>query len=124
MVVIMSMAWAAVQIVHAARYPISSWGTRRAAVAATLAEDPGQHLLLVRYLPSHNPHMEWVYNAADIDRAKIVWARDIPGVDLNPLLVYFKDRDVWVVDADLSPPRLEPYSKAPALIPLPVRSEP
>jgi hypothetical protein len=112
MVVIVASAWAMVQTVHAARYPISKWSDRRAAVAATLADKPGQHLVLVRYLPSHNPHLEWVYNWADIDRSKIVWAREIPGMDLNPLLAYFKDRSVWLVEPDLSPPRLEPYTKA------------
>lgn len=114
MVVVLAVAWAMVQTVHAALYPPLSWGADRAAVATTLAGTPGQHLVLVRYLPSHNPHHEWVFNAADIDRARIVWARDIPGVDLNPLLAYFKGRDVWVVDADLSPPRLEPYGKTSA----------
>ena len=114
MMVILALAWAIVQTVHASRYPRLTWSSRRAAVSATLGEKPGQHLVLVRYSPSHNVHQEWVYNEAEIDRARVVWARDMPGVDLNPLLAYFKDRDVWVVDADLSPPHLEPYRKATA----------
>jgi hypothetical protein len=109
MVVIAAWAWAMVQTVHAARYPISKWSDRRARVAATLADKPGQHLVLVRYLPSHNPHKEWVYNAADIDHAKIVWAREIPGRDLRPLLDYYRDRSVWVVEADLPSPSFAPY---------------
>jgi hypothetical protein len=112
--VLFTISWIFVETVHAARHPMVSWYARKAEVNGTLASLPGNHLVLVRYLPSHNVHQEWVYNEAEIDRARVVWARDIPGVDLNPLLAYFKDRDVWVVDADLSPPRLEPYGKATA----------
>jgi hypothetical protein len=50
-----------------------------------------------------------VYNAAEIDAAKIVWAREIPGRDLKPLLDYYRDRRVWLVDADAASPQLKPY---------------
>ena len=65
--------------------------------------------MIVRYTPTHSVHDEWVYNAADIDRAKIVWARAIPGVDLHPLLEYFHDRKVWIVEPDTHPIRMRPY---------------
>jgi hypothetical protein len=71
-------------------------------------EDAGSRL--VHYAPDHEVFEEWVYNAADIDGAKIVRARDIPGRDLKPLLDYYRDRSIWVVDADTLPPRLRPYS--------------
>ena len=74
--------------------------------AAQLNAIPGDHLVIVRYSIEHNPHAEWVYNDADIDRSKVVWARDIPGVDLRPLLTYFHGRRIWLVEPDLSPPRL------------------
>ena len=52
---------------------------------------------------------EWVYNRAVIDHSKIVWAREIPGLDLEPLLKYFSDRQVWVVEPDVVPPKVTRY---------------
>jgi uncharacterized membrane protein len=81
----------------------------RARIAYQVAALEGKHLVIVQYAPGHDVHAEWVYNAADVDRAKIVWAREIPGQDLSPLLAYFRDRRVWVVEADRLPPKLEEY---------------
>jgi hypothetical protein len=72
---------------------------------------PGQHLVIVRYsYDHHNVNYEWVYNTADIDHSKIVWAREIQGADISPLLNYYKDRNVWLVEADSVPVKLVPYS--------------
>jgi hypothetical protein len=109
LVVVLAVAWVVVLAGRAAREPIVGWNTYRANIAKELNSLPHKHLILVEYSPDHNVHREWVYNAADIDGAKIVWAREIPGRDLAPLLAYFKDRTVWVVRADESAPKLEPY---------------
>jgi hypothetical protein len=61
----------------------------------------------------HNFHHEWVYNDANIDAAKVAWARDMGNAANQELLAYFKDRHAWRVNGDASPPRLEPY-EAPA----------
>jgi len=67
----------------------------------------------VRYGADHDVGLEWVYNRADIDRAKIVWAREIPGVNMRPLLDYFKGREAWLVEPDEGPdgggPRISRY---------------
>jgi hypothetical protein len=85
----------------------------RAKFASELSTKPGEHLVLVRYGVSIDSG-EWVYNAADIDHAKIVWAREIPGMDLRPLLDYFHGRQVWVAEPDAIPPRLIPFTGTPA----------
>jgi hypothetical protein len=85
---------------------------QRARIVSELEHLPGQHLILVRYASDHIPDKEWVYNAADIDRAKVVWARDMGEQKNQELLQYFKDRVVWLLEADESPPKLALYSGA------------
>ena len=43
---------------------------------------------------------EYVYNDADIDHARIVWAREVPGESDDPLMMYFRNRDVWLFQPD------------------------
>jgi len=81
----------------------------RAKIIENLQNTPGDHLILVRYAQKHNIHAEWVYNVADIDHAKVIWAREIPGMDLTPLLTYYSNRKVWYVEPDQSNPTLYPY---------------
>lgn len=80
----------------------------RVAIMRQLEDTPGRHLVLVSYGPHHDVDWEWVYNRADIDGAKIVWARDMGAGDNQELLNYFHDRQVWRLNGDQSPPRLEP----------------
>jgi len=82
---------------------------------------PGQHLVLVRYAQNHVPEHDWVYNNADIDAARVVWAWDMG--EQNPeLLRYFSTRSVWLVEPDTFPPRLSPYAsvfhESPGKVPL------
>ncbi|MBZ5608153.1 MAG: hypothetical protein LAP38_07845 [Acidobacteriia bacterium] len=89
-----------------------TWGTiewhplGRERIIAQLESHPGRHLVLVRYGPKHDSFREFVYNAADIDHARIVWARDMGAEKNRELLSYFKDRQVWELDADDQPPAL------------------
>jgi hypothetical protein len=81
----------------------------RATILHSLENTPGQHLIIVRYGPSHQPGHEWVYNAADIDTSKVVWAREMDEQDNQELLQYFKNRHVWLLEPDQSPPRISSY---------------
>lgn len=90
--------------------PILQYALDRFRIASQLETTPGNHLVIVHYAKDHVPQHEWVYNAADIDHSRVVWAREIPGVDLKPVLDYYPDRKVWVVNADSKFPIAEPYA--------------
>jgi hypothetical protein len=84
----------------------------RAQVQEKLESLPGEHLVFVRYSENHKSGLEWVYNRAEIDRAKVVWARRIsPEEDLR-LRQYFHSRRAWLLDADARPPRIEEVKSA------------
>lgn len=83
--------------------------TDRARIQAKLEHEPGRHLVLVRYRPDHNPLDEWVYNEASIDAAAVVWAREMDAAHNRELLDYFKDRSVWLVEPDATPPSVSEY---------------
>jgi hypothetical protein len=81
----------------------------RAYIAEWLAKRPGKQLVLVRYQASHHPNQEWVYNGADIDGSKVVWAREVDARQDAELLKYFKDREAWLLEADVYPQRVVRY---------------
>jgi hypothetical protein len=56
--------------------------------------------VIVRYKPDHNYHEEWVYNAADIDNAKVIFAREMDPVSDREIREYFRDRQAWLVEPD------------------------
>jgi hypothetical protein len=83
----------------------------RTAIAEKLAHTPGKHLILVRYdKDDHNIHDEWVYNGAEIDDARVVWARELDSQQNAKLFAYFKDRKIWLVTPDTNNTYLEPYT--------------
>jgi hypothetical protein len=84
----------------------------RLALIKKLEALPGKHLVIVHYEANHNVHDEWVYNAADIDSSKIVWARELDRDQNQKLLEYFKDRTVWTIEADRLSSPLRRYSPA------------
>jgi hypothetical protein len=85
------------------------WGEPRARLRAQLERMDGDHLVIVRYGPRHVFYQEWVYNEADIDRARVVWARELAPESNRELLAYFRGRRVWLVEPDRNPPALVPY---------------
>ena len=83
--------------------PERAWADFRVGILDSLSQTPGRHLVLVRYGPRHSPHEEWVYNEADIDGARVVWARDLGPAGNRDLLAHFDDRRVWTLATDTEP---------------------
>ncbi len=94
---------------------IRTWCSRdeqkfeRARILDQLQHALGEHVVIVRDGPSHDSILdEWVFNGADIDGSKIVWARDM-GQKNAELLNYFNNRTAWLLQPDVHPLKLARY---------------
>jgi len=88
-------AWARLHLA----LPVAQGAVEIAAVRRELEAKPGRHLVLVPFDESDPARLiarnMWVYNEADIDGARVVWARSLgPQADAE-LRAYFGDRRVW-----------------------------
>lgn len=83
----------------------------RIAVRTALLHSPGGQLVFVRYGAGHG-FREWIHNAADIDAARVIWARDLGPVENLNLIRSFPDRKLWLLEPDLRPLQLTPYVPA------------
>jgi hypothetical protein len=104
------------------RWPTMWYGTAplgipRSRVLSEFEGYPGRQLAIVRYAATHSVFDEWVYNAADVDSSKVVWAREMDWPHNAELLNYFSDRRAWLVEPDLIPPKISPYSLPPPPVP-------
>ncbi len=82
----------------------------RAEMLNILNNSGKRHLVIVRYGERHTPDDEWVYNEADIDRARVVWARDMGESKNRELVEYFRDREAWILEPDQVPLTLRRYT--------------
>lgn len=95
----------------------------RSHILDNLMQKPGRQLVLVRYSPTlydlslHSKGKwppsgvwEWVYNSADINDQKVIWAQDMGTAKNQELIRYYKNRRVWLLYADHQPPKLVPYA--------------
>jgi hypothetical protein len=78
----------------------NAWYRQRARLLRELERDGQTHVVFVRYQSGHSPHEEWVFNGADIDGSKVVWARDMGEVENEKLIKYLPGRQVWLLEAD------------------------
>ena len=82
---------------------------RRMVVNRRLASMQGKLLVFVRYSPAHIFQDEWVYNEADLDGARVVWARDLGPEENRKLRAYYPDRQVLLFEPDGRPMKLQLY---------------
>ena len=94
----------------------------RIAVRDSLARAAGKQLVFVRYWPRHR-FEEWIQNAADIDRARVVWALDRGAGENEKLRHYYADRTVWLLEPDARPPHLSPFQQEEQPVPVEVPIE-
>jgi hypothetical protein len=73
---------------------------KHAVIEEKLEKQPGEHLVLVSYGPHHEIYEELVYNHADIDGSKVVWARSLGAAKDAELIRHYPNRDVWLVEED------------------------
>jgi hypothetical protein len=94
-------------------YGPDHFGTERALTETRLEQLPGKQLAIVRYSSQHDPYNEWVYNAAEIEDSKVIWAREMDAANNRELIDYYKDRAAWLVQPDSQPAMVTQYPAAP-----------
>jgi hypothetical protein len=79
----------------------TDWPNRRAALIKQLSALDRRQLVIVRYpSPDWNISEEWVYNGADIDHQRVIFAHDL-GIEQNRnLLNYYSDRTALLLTFD------------------------
>ncbi|HZC66246.1 MAG TPA: hypothetical protein VE545_06715 [Candidatus Dormibacteraeota bacterium] len=102
--------------VHQRKCDEMSWtcggNSSREALQKRLEHLAGKHLIIVRYEADHNIHDEWVFNGADIEGAKVLWARELDPEQNAALVRYFHERSIWLVDPEVDNLELIPYRDA------------
>lgn len=91
--------------------PNPHMGSRRSKTLAELESKPGDQLAIVKYSSMHDPLEDWVYNAADIDASKVIWARDEGCQANSELTKFYKNRTVWLVQPDDPARVIRPYAE-------------
>lgn len=89
---------------------VSTGATARSRVADELKQRGGQHLVLVRYSPTHDFNYPWVYNSANVDKSPVIWARELDQASVTELFRRYPDREAWLVHADDPNPKLILYA--------------
>ena len=78
-------------------------------IAAELAKTPGKHLVFVKAKTDTQNLFQWIYNGADIDGSRLVWARDLGDAENAQLAASMAERSVWMVDPNVEPATLTAY---------------
>jgi hypothetical protein len=91
---------------------IDDFADQRVALIARLSQLQQKQLLIVRYPePDWNVDEEWVYNSADIDGQRVVFAHDLGEEQDRALLDYYPDRAALLLtfNPESGQEQIEPY---------------
>jgi hypothetical protein len=78
-------------------------------IIAELAKMPGNHLVFVKPKTDSHNLFQWIYNDADIDSSRFVWARDLGDAENAQLAASMAGRKFWIVDPNVEPATLTAY---------------
>ena len=76
----------------------STIGADRVLLVKKLEAEPGKHLVLMRYGSRHPATFEWVYNPAQLDDARVLFARWTDSAQAAVLHRHFADRSMWLLE--------------------------
>ncbi len=89
--------------------------SQRLSIGRRLNQLPGRQLVFVRYSPDYSIHYEWVYNPADLQQAKVIFAHDLSTERDETLLAEYPGRQA--LRLTLSPTQATLASLAAAVNP-------
>lgn len=99
------------RISEALDFPEPQYVSRdRAEVAREVLSHPGKQLCLVLYGPQHEAWQEWVFNGADPENERLVWARSLGSASDRAVIAAYPGRQVWLVNPDSGNKLLTPYA--------------
>jgi hypothetical protein len=73
---------------------------KHASITERMERDPGRHLVLVRYGSHHDMYEELVFNQADIEQSRIIWAHSLGPEKDRCLIDHLSGRQVWLLEDD------------------------
>lgn len=82
--------------------------SHRQEIVENLQKQDGEHLILVRYAPKYSPMQEWVYNGANVDQSKVIFARELGQSSDQELFNYYPHRKTWLLEVDRNKVQLHP----------------
>jgi hypothetical protein len=74
----------------------------RAELQGALERLPGKHLVFVNDSAGKWP-IQWVYNGANLEAQRVVWARPMGEPNAQRMMTHFHDRQVWFVTPGMRP---------------------
>ena len=79
-------------------------------VLAYLEKQPGSHLVFVTYDDEVSPHEEWVWNRAELESSRVIFAHHLGDMKNSELVAVYPERSLWLLIVSNSDAGLRPYS--------------